>query len=91
VLDNVFTGWSGRADVVAPSSGVRAALSADRACRFLVVYAPPQADFIAIEPVTHETDAFNRAAQGARDTGCRVLAPGQPFSCTMRVAASALD
>ena len=88
-LDNVFTGWSGRVDISTPSSGVRVTLSADRACAFLVAYAPPLAQFIALEPVTHETDAFNRAARGATGTGFRTLQPAQAFSCTMRVAVSA--
>jgi aldose 1-epimerase len=90
-IDNVFTGWTGRADVTNASTGVRATLAADRACGFLVVYAPPRADFIALEPVTHETDAFNRSAAGANDVGFRTLAPGCSFSCTMRIAASAPD
>ena len=90
-IDNVFTGWSGRADVTNASTCLRATLSADGACGCLVVYAPPSADFIALEPVTHETDAFNRSAAGARDVGFRTLAPGCAFSCTMRVAASASD
>jgi aldose 1-epimerase len=90
-IDNVFTGWSGRADVTNSSTGVRATLAADRACGFLVVYAPPRADFIALEPVTHETDAFNRSAAGANDVGFRTLGPGCSFSCTMRIAASGSD
>jgi aldose 1-epimerase len=90
-IDNVFAGWSGRAVVATPSTGVRVTLSADGACGCLVVYAPPRAGFIALEPVTHETDAFNRASRGERDTGFRTLAPGCAFSCTMRVAASAPD
>jgi aldose 1-epimerase len=90
-IDNVFTGWSGRADVTNASTGVQATLAADRACGFLVVYAPPRANFIALEPVTHETDAFNRSAAGASDVGFRTLAPGRGFSCTMRIAASASD
>ncbi len=90
-IDNVFTGWQGRAVVTNASTGIRATLAADRACGNLVVYAPPRADFIALEPVTHETDAFNRSALGATQTGCRTLPPGCAFSCTMRVAASALE
>ena len=57
----------------------------------LVVYAPRDAAFIALEPVTHETDAFNRHARGVADTGFRTLSPGGTFSCTMRIAASAPD
>jgi aldose 1-epimerase len=91
VLDNVFAGWDGAALIADPDSRIRVAVTADTACRCLVVYAPPGRDYVAVEPVTHETDAFNRAAQGDGDTGCRTLPPGAAFSCTMRVAASSPD
>lgn len=91
VFDNVFTGWHGTATLADSVTGVRTTLTADRACRYLVVYAPPGGDFIALEPVTHETDAFNRHANGETATGFRTLAPGMAFSCTMRIAASAPD
>ena len=90
-FDNVFTGWRGTATLADPLTGLHTTLAADRACRFLVVYAPHGGDFIALEPVTHETDAFNRHAQGEASTGFRTLAPGAAFSCTMRIAASAPD
>jgi aldose 1-epimerase len=85
-LDNVFTGWRGEATLVAPKRGFTTMLAADSACRHVVVYAPAGRDFVAVEPVTHETDAFNRAAAGATDTGMRVLPPGAAFSCTMRIS-----
>lgn len=90
IVDNVFNGWSGRAHLAQPANGVRVALDADRACARLVVYAPAGRDFIALEPVTHETDAFNRAAAGAADTGMRVLPPAAAFSCTMRLTVAPL-
>ena len=88
-LDNVFTGWRGAATVSDSAREIATTLSADRACAFVVVYAPPGRDFVAVEPVTHETDAFNRAAAGASATGMRMLPPGAAFSCTMRIAAAA--
>jgi aldose 1-epimerase len=90
-FDHVFTQWAGDATLMNRTAGTRTTLAADRACRYLVVYTPPAAGFIALEPVTHETDAFNRHADGSRDTGFRTLAPGAAFSCTMRIAVSALD
>ena len=90
-LDNVFTGWHGAATLVDGATGVGTIVAADSACRYLVVYAPRDAGFIALEPVTHETDAFNRHARGVADTGFRALPPGGSFSCTMRIAASARD
>lgn len=86
-LDNVFVGWAGTASIHLVSA--LATLDADRACSRLVVFAPVQAPFVALEPVSHDTDAFNRAIDGAADTGMRVLPPGAAFSCTMRVAVAA--
>ena len=59
-----------------PDRGLTAAINADAACQYLVVFIPPDCDYLAIEPVTHMTDAFNRAAAGQSDTGTRLLAPG---------------
>ncbi len=83
-LDNCFTQWQSPAIICWPERGFAVELSADAACDHLVVFIPPGRDFIAVEPVTHMTDAFNRAAAGRQDTGTRLLAPGAEFSCTMR-------
>ncbi|MEP7062093.1 MAG: aldose 1-epimerase [Betaproteobacteria bacterium] len=87
-LDNVFTGWRGVARLASPASARTMTVEADAACACLVVYAPPGRDFIALEPVTHETDAFNRAEAGATATGTRWLPPGAAFSCTMRISSA---
>ena len=85
VLDNVFTGFGGTATVDDAFASRR--VDADGALAFAVVYAPQRRDFLAIEPVTHETDAFNRASNGEAGTGTRILRPGDAFSCTMRITA----
>jgi aldose 1-epimerase len=85
LLDNVFTGWRGGAVLRDPEHRCEVTIAADRACSFLVVYVPGARDTIALEPVTHVTDAFNRAGRGERDTGTRVLEPGATFSCTMQI------
>jgi aldose 1-epimerase len=88
-LDNVFTGWSGRAVVAWPER--RASLALD-ACRpllsFLAVRTPHQEDFFCLEPVSHCADAINLARKGVPDTGLRVLAPGarRSASLTLRPA-----
>jgi aldose 1-epimerase len=84
-IDNVFTGWDGEASLIDGDRNMAVSLRADRAMGFLVMYAPKAAGFVALEPVTHMTDAFNRAARGERDTGTRVLEPGGAFSCTMEI------
>ena len=85
-LDNCFAGWRPPAIISWPDRNLSAAISADAGCDHLVVFVPPDSDFLAIEPVTHMTDAFNRAAAGASATGTRLLAPGATFSCTMRIS-----
>ncbi len=87
VLDNCFAGWRSPAMVRWPERALAAEISAGPACRFLVAYIPEGKPFFALEPVTHMTDAFNRAGND-EDTGTRVLAPGASFSCTMSISAS---
>ena len=82
-IDNIFTGWDGEATLSDADRGIVVTVRGDRAMGFLVVYAPEGRDFLALEPVTHMTDAFNRAARGEHDTGARTLRPGGAFSCTM--------
>ena len=89
-LDNVFTGWRGEATLVDRGRRIETTITADGAASFLVVYVPPARDFLAVEPVTHMTDAFNRAARGEAGTGTRTLAAGAAFSCTMRISARLL-
>jgi aldose 1-epimerase len=89
-LDNVYTGWDGRASLADASRGLAVEIAGDTSCPFLVVYIPRDGDFLALEPVTHMTDAFNRAQQGERDTGSRSLGPGMAFSCTMQISARTL-
>ena len=90
-IDNVFTGWSGEAMLTDEERRIAVTIRADRAARFLVFYAPEGRDFVALEPVTHMTDAFNRAARGERDTGTRTLRPGSAFSCTMEIGVRRLS
>jgi aldose 1-epimerase len=87
-LDNAFAGWPGEATLEWPASGLGVRLDADRMLDHLVVYIPPGRDFLAVEPVTHMTDAFNRDARGLPHTGTRYLPPGQSRSCTMRIIAN---
>ncbi len=73
LLDTVFGGWDRHAVVRWPDDGVSLALSGSDLAACLVVFTP-QADFFALEPVSHMTDAFNR--QDDPRSGFRVLAAG---------------
>ena len=86
VLDHCFTGWRPPATIRWPERDITVSIDAGAGCRHLVVFVPPARDWFAVEPVSHMTDAFNRAARGATDTGMRALAPGETFSCTMSVS-----
>jgi aldose 1-epimerase len=91
MLDNCFAGWQPPATVRWPARKLTAKIAADPACDYLVVFVPSDKtggkSFFALEPVTHMTDAFNRASND-RDGGTRVLAPGACFSCTMSISVS---
>ncbi|MBI3707977.1 MAG: aldose 1-epimerase [Proteobacteria bacterium] len=75
-LDNCFTGWRRRAEIVWPEWNAHLTLTADEPLSFLVVYTPPGQDHFCVEPVSHCTDAFNLANAGRNDTGMLVLDPG---------------
>jgi aldose 1-epimerase len=88
-LDHCFAGWRPPAMLGWPERRLAATIAGDAACGYLVVYVPRGESYLAIEPVTHMTDAFNRANAGEAGTGTRVLAPGETFSCTMQISVSA--
>jgi len=89
-LDHVFEPSGGSGRVGWPSRGIEAVVDADTALDRRVVFVPAGRDFLAFEPVSHMTDAFNRAARGDVGTGVRNLGPGESFSCTMRIRAQPL-
>ena len=89
-LDNVFAGWSGEAVLHRPGERLVVTLRAEAPCRHLVVYTPDDRRSVALEPVSHLTDAFNRAARGGTDTGMLLLEPGARIACTMSIEATPL-
>ena len=85
-MDNCFAGWRPPARIAWPERALAVSIDADEACACIVVFVPRNGGFLAVEPVTHMADAFNRADAGEPDTGTRLLAPGARFSCTMRLS-----
>ncbi|WP_034386750.1 aldose 1-epimerase [Deinococcus sp. YIM 77859] len=86
-LDRVYTAWNGVARLDWTStSGERRALSltADPVYSHLVVFTAPDGS-LALEPVTHATDAFNLAARGVSGTDLRTLLPGQSLGGAFRI------
>jgi aldose 1-epimerase len=91
VIDNVFTGFGGLAEVASPEEETILTLSADPAFAQLVLYVPDQATqmaemsagippYFCAEPVSNITDAFNQTGE----TGVITLAPGERFSGEIR-------
>jgi aldose 1-epimerase len=83
-LDNVYTGWDGRATIEWPERRAKLEMTSRGPLGFLVLFTPAGEDFLCVEPVSHCTDALNMAAAGATDTGLRVLAPGQRLEARVR-------
>jgi aldose 1-epimerase len=80
-LDNDFLGWDGSA-VLSAEAGPRVLMRAGPAFSVLRVYTPPNADFLAVEPVSHRADAINHPED--RDGAMTVLAPGATLEGEVR-------
>jgi len=76
VLDSGFAEWTGLAQLRRPAAGVIVTIAAAPPLRHLVLFRRADAPWIAIEPVSHMTDAFNRADAGETGTGTQALAAG---------------
>jgi aldose 1-epimerase len=87
LINNAFTGWSGKASAVWPDRGLRLDMEAGQGLPNYIVYSPgAAADFFCFEPVSHPVDAFN--LPGA--PGLTVLDPEQSIAVTATFSAVAL-
>lgn len=81
-VDRAYTAWD---QIAVLDWGERSlTITADNIFSHLIVYTAPDGS-LALEPVSHATDAFNLAAQGVAGVDMRTLAPGQSLAGTMRV------
>ena len=83
-VDHCFEGWQGPLHWT--DSSLRVSLESD--LNRLVVFTRPELSCIAIEPVSHANNAFNRLALAGGDPhalGVRNLAPGETFVATMNI------
>lgn len=89
--DNCFRDFQGHARVEWPERSLAVDMHAGKTLSHMVLFTPPGKPHLAVEPVTHMTDAFNRytAAGGTgapgidAATGTVVLAPGSTLSVEM--------
>lgn len=84
-----FLGWDGTARIETPSTGLAITLTASETLRCPVVWAPPGADFLCVEPQSHVIGSpSERAAREA--VPLRRLAPGEALEGWLRIAPDAL-
>lgn len=92
-LDDVFSGFAGRAAITWPESRVRLTMDCSDALGHLVVFTPrldptdptaPPLPWFCVEPCTAVNNAFNLAARGWPHTGVRTLEPAQTLAATVR-------
>ena len=60
-FDRAFVGWERPALLIDRERGYQVRIDADPLFSRLIVYVPPDADYLAIEPVSHDTNAINAA------------------------------
>ena len=81
-VNRAFTAWDGVARMDWGTRGLT--LTADNVFSHLVVFTAPDGS-LALEPVSHATDAFNLAVRGVGGTDMRVLSPGQSLAGAVRL------
>ncbi len=77
-IDHVYQGWDGVA--LLEWDDLTLHLAATDVFGHFVVFTGAPDQSIALEPITHATNAFNLASQGVEHTGHRVLEPGERLS-----------
>lgn len=87
-VDNCFSGWNGRANVIWPSQGVRAEMSSPDAKNVIVFVPGADKNFVAIEPVTNVNNAINDLSSGESEQAMKLVGAGQSVSMTMIIKVS---
>jgi len=88
VIDRLFEGWDGRAEVIA-ADGFRTIIEADGALDKLQVYSAWNYPYVCVEPVSNTNDGFNRLAAGVPSHGVRILEPNRAIEGTVRISVAA--
>lgn len=85
-MDHGFTGRRGPITIGWPTH--RLVMTPSAALAHTIVYAPPNADYFCVEPVSHMTNAVNRP-EPAQVTGLSWLAPGETMTARIDFALTA--
>ena len=87
VVDRLYEGWDGRAELIAPD-GFRTVIEADGVLDKMQIYSAWDYPYVCVEPVSNANDGFNRMAAGVPSHGIRVLDPGRAIEGTVRIFAA---
>ena len=87
-FDTAFGGWNGVAFISYPEQQVKIEINAKDIFHHLILYAPKDANFFCLEPVSNTPDAFNLAAYGVIGTGIQSIGGGQTLSKTITFSCS---
>lgn len=90
VVDRLYEGWPGRAELIAPD-GFCTSIEAEGVLDKLQIYSPWHYPYVCVEPVSNANDGFNRMALGVANHAIRVLEPGQSIEGTIRISAKSND
>lgn len=88
VVDRLYEGWDGRAELIYPDGG-RTIITADGALDKMQVYSAWDYPYVCVEPVSNANDGFNRMSHGVPCHGVRVLDPGRSIEGSFRIWAEA--
>lgn len=83
-LDHDFTEGDVEVMLHWPDRGIRLAIDADPMFRHIVVFVPPDRDYVCVEPVSHVANAVNMMASADLETGLQVLEPDETLRGSMR-------
>jgi len=78
LIDHAYTGWGQQARIHWPGRGLALTLRACPRASHLMVYSPPTADFVCLEPVSHRPGAHT--APDPITQGLVELQPGEELS-----------
>ena len=86
VVDRLYEGWDGHAEVIAPD-GHRTIIEADGVLDKMQIYSAWDYPYVCVEPVSNTNDGFNRMEAGVGSHGVRILDPNRSIEGTVRIYA----
>ncbi|HYV88812.1 MAG TPA: hypothetical protein VFA91_09545 [Candidatus Polarisedimenticolia bacterium] len=87
VVDRLYEGWDGHAEVIAPD-GHRTVIEADGVLDKMQIYSAWDYPYVCVEPVSNTNDGFNRMEAGVGSHGVRILDPNRSIEGTVRIFAA---